>query len=69
MARGCRQEDLAQLEVENVVKGEEKFIQSFPVYGIFDVIRLYCVDCGLNDCPGALGGKEVVQELEQCHRF
>ena len=61
------QQCLAKLEVEDLVQSKVEQIHLLPVHGVLDVTRLYGVDCGLDDCPGALGGEEAVQELGKWH--
>ena len=55
------------MEVEDIVQSKIKTVQQLPCNSLFHIFSLYGVDCGLNNCPGALGGEEAVQELGEGH--
>ena len=34
---------------------------------LLDIVVVYCIDCGLKDCPWTLAGHKAVEELVKCH--
>ena len=64
------QQGLAKLEVKHILQQMVKLIDQLSVVVICEAGgRLYCVCCGLEDCPGALIGQQVVQEHVQAGGF